>query len=211
MGDRIAVMLDGELQQVDTPTRVYDHPANLFVAGFIGSPPMNLAEVPVERGDDGPVVLLGDARVPIPRDVAVDRGLDAWIDKRVILGVRPEDLEGGARGGDGRVRLQGKVERVEALGAVQLGYFFLDAQAPKARGVVAAAGDEIAAEASLIGEGTLFCATFEPRAAVRLGQTVDIDLDVERLHFFDPQTEEALSGDSPRSVEARELDSVEVR
>jgi multiple sugar transport system ATP-binding protein len=212
MGDRIAVMLDGELQQVDKPTNVYDRPANLFVAGFIGSPPMNLAQVPIERDDGGPVVLLGDTALPIPRGLAADRGLDAWIGKEVILGIRPEDMHGSTRDGAGKVRLQGKLERTEALGAVQLGYFVIDAQAPKARGVVAAAGDEIAAEASLIGEGgTLFCATFEPRAAVRLGQIVDIDLDVERLHFFDPQTEEALNAGSRPSAEPRELDSAEAR
>jgi multiple sugar transport system ATP-binding protein len=212
MGDRIAVMLDGELQQVDTPTHVYDRPANLFVAGFIGSPPMNLAQVPVESGEAGPVVVLGDTRLPIPRDLVAARGLHTWIGKDVIVGVRPEDLEGGARGGNGTIRLQGKLERVEALGAAVLGYFVLNAQAPKGRGVVAAVGDEVVADAPLIGEGgTLFCATFQPRSAVRVGQVVDIDLDVERLHFFDPKTEQALNADVRRSSEPRELDSAEAR
>jgi multiple sugar transport system ATP-binding protein len=150
--------------------------------------------------------------MPIPRDLAAARGLDAWSGKDVIVGIRPEDLEGGASGGDGRIRLKGTLERVEALGATLLGYFVVQAQAPKARGVVAAAGDEAVVDAPLIGEGgTLFCATFEPRSAVRVGQTVDIDLAVERLHFFDPQTERALSADAPRSSEPRELDSAEVR
>ncbi len=196
MGDRVAVLLDGELQQVDTPTEVYDRPANLFVAGFIGSPPMNLAQAPLERGDDGPVLNLGDTRIPIPADLARERGLDAWTGKPVIVGIRPEDLQGSTRnnGGERTATMKGKIQRVEALGATLLGYFAVDAEAPKAAGVIAAVGDETLEDAPLIGtSGTLFCATFEPRTAVRIGDSVDVTLAVDRLHFFDPQTEASLS------------------
>jgi multiple sugar transport system ATP-binding protein len=189
MGDRVAVLLDGELQQVDTPTQVYDRPANLFVAGFIGSPPMNLAQAPVE---EGPAVRVGDARIDIPRDLAVRAG------KSVIVGIRPEDLQGSAGNGsgDGKVTLRGEIVRVEALGASLLGYFSVDAEAPKAAGVVAAVGEEELEDAPLIGAGgTLFCATFEPRSAVRIGDSAEVMLDVERLHFFDPETEANLAKD----------------
>jgi multiple sugar transport system ATP-binding protein len=189
MGDRVAVLLDGELQQVDTPTQVYDRPANLFVAGFIGSPPMNLAQAPVE---EGPVVRVGDAKIDIPRNLAVRAG------KSVIVGIRPEDLQGttGNGSGDGKVALRGEIVRVEALGASLLGYFSVDAEAPKAAGVVAAVGEEELEDAPLIGAGgTLFCATFEPRSAVRIGDSVEVTLDVERLHFFDPETEANLARD----------------
>jgi multiple sugar transport system ATP-binding protein len=180
MGDRVAVLLDGVLQQVDTPTQVYDRPANLFVAGFIGSPPMNLVEVPVEDGS----VKLGDVRALVPRELVADRS-------KVIVGIRPEDLNGS--GGAGRVSLKGKIERVEALGASLLGYFSVDAKAPTGRGVVAAAGGEELEDAPLTGgAGTLFCATFEPRSAVRIGDTVEVGFDVERLHLFDPETEANL-------------------
>src|SRR4051812_45906285 len=94
MGDRVAVLRDGVLQQVDTPGAVYDRPANLFVAGFIGSPPMNLVHAPIDAGDDGLMVRLGDATVTIPRLVAERRGLDDWVGKRAIVGIRPEDLHG---------------------------------------------------------------------------------------------------------------------
>jgi multiple sugar transport system ATP-binding protein len=187
MGDRVAVLLDGELQQVDTPTHVYDRPANLFVAGFIGSPPMNLVQVPVE---EGPSVRVGDVKISIPRDLAPQVG------RPVIVGVRPEDLQGDARGGDGdgKVTLRGEIERVEALGASLLGYFSVDAEAPKAAGVVAAVGDEELEDAPLTGAGgTLFCATFEPRSAVRIGDSVEVTLDAGRLHFFDPETEANLA------------------
>jgi multiple sugar transport system ATP-binding protein len=183
MGDRVAVLRDGELQQVDTPSQVYDGPANLFVAGFIGSPPMNLVQAPVEDG----AVRIGDAKVSIPRDVASRSG------KSLIVGIRPEDLQGNG-GGDGRASLRGEIERVEALGASLLGYFSVNAEAPKAAGVVAAVGDEALEDAPLAGgEGTTFCATFEPRSAVRIGDSVEVTFDVERLHFFDPDTEVNLA------------------
>jgi len=199
MGDRVAVLLDGVLQQVDTPTDVYDRPANLFVAGFIGSPPMNLAQTTVERGQDGLVVRLGDHAIPVPRELASERSLDAWVGKSVIVGIRPEDVEGAGRnggGGDRKATLPAKIERVEALGASLLGYFRVDAEAPKGGGVAAAAADEELEDAPLIGaSGTLFCATFEPRSAVRIGESVEVAIDAERLHFFDPETEKSLGSD----------------
>ena len=215
MGDRVAVLLDGELQQVDTPTEVYDRPANLFVAGFIGSPPMNLAVAPVERGEEGVVVTLGDTRIAIPRRVADARGLDDWIGKQVIVGVRPEDLQGSARnvvdGREGRVTMKGTIARVEALGAILLGYFDVDAQAPKAKGMVAAVGDDVVLDAPLTGAGgTQFCATFEPRSAIRTGDSVEVTLDAERLHFFDLETERALSADQGSPEQDRPLHSAEV-
>jgi multiple sugar transport system ATP-binding protein len=180
MGDRVAVLLDGVLQQVDRPTQVYDRPANLFVAGFIGSPPMNLFQSRVEDG----TVKLGDATVAVPLEVVGDR-------QSVIVGIRPEDLNGDLS--NGRTTLKGKIARVEALGATLLGYFSVDAEAPRARGVVAAIGDEELEDAPLTGaEGTVFCATFEPRSAVRIGNTVEVGFDVARLHFFDPETEANL-------------------
>ncbi len=194
MGDRIAVMLDGELQQVDTPTQVYDRPSNLFVAGFIGSPPMNLASAPIEQRDGGLAVTFGDQHIPIPRELAAETGLEKWRGKPLIVGIRPEDVHGNRRNGPANmVTLKGTIERVEALGAVLLGYFLVRAEIPKARGVVAAVGDEVVVDAPLIGrEGTLFCATFEPRSAIRAGDEVAVAVDVDRLHFFDPETEAAL-------------------
>jgi multiple sugar transport system ATP-binding protein len=196
MGDRVAVLHDGVLQQVDTPTDVYDQPANLFVAGFIGSPQMNLALVRIEQGENGSFVDVGATRIPIPRELADQRGLGAWVGRPVIVGVRPEDIQGSPRNGSGErfVSLRGKIERVEALGATVLGYFSVDAEAPKAKGVIAAVGDEALDDAPLIGTaGTMFCATFEPRSAIRIGDSVEMTLDVDRLHFFDPETEVAIS------------------
>ena len=129
----------------------------------------------------------------------------------MIVGIRPENLQGNSRdGGEPKAVMHGKIERVEALGATLLGYFSVDTEAPKARGVVAAVGDEVVADAPLLGVGgTLFCATFEPRAAVRMGDSVEVDVD--RLHFFDPETEVALSADSRSPEEQHELDSAGAR
>jgi multiple sugar transport system ATP-binding protein len=213
MGDRVAVLLAGELQQVDTPTQVYDRPANLFVAGFIGSPQMNLAVAPIEAGDDGLKVRLGDARIPIPRHIVDERGLDAWVGKPLIVGIRPEDLEGSAaNGGGSSATLKATIERVEALGATLLGYFSVDAEAPKAKGVIAAVGDEVVIDTPLVGTGgAQFCATFEPRTAIRLGHSVEVAVDVERLHFFDPETEASLNADSSSPPAPQELDAAGVQ
>jgi multiple sugar transport system ATP-binding protein len=187
MGDRVAVLRDGLLQQVDTPTGVYDRPANLFVAGFIGSPPMNIAQGTIERGS----LRLGDQTIPLPAGLINERGLDAWVGKPVLAGIRPEDLHGD---GDARdASLYGTVERVEALGASLLAYFTVTAEATS---VIAAVTGEELEQAPLTGvSGVPFCATYEPRAAVRIGDRVEAAFDVNRLHFFDPDTEEALWAD----------------
>jgi multiple sugar transport system ATP-binding protein len=184
MGDRVAVLRDGVLQQADTPTGVYDRPANLFVAGFIGSPPMNIAQGTIERG----ALRLGEQTIPLPAEVIEARGLDAWVGKEVLVGIRPEDLHGD--GGPRDATLKGTVERVEALGASLLAYFTVTAEASS---VIAAVTGEELEQAPLTGaEGVPFCATYEPRAAVRIGDRVEAHFDVNRLHFFDPDTEAAL-------------------
>jgi multiple sugar transport system ATP-binding protein len=179
MGDRVAVLSEGVLQQVDTPTDVYDRPANLFVAGFIGSPPMNLARTHVADG----AVKLGETEVPIRGNVELRAG------QRVIVGVRPEDIHGASGNGSG-AQMRVTIERVEALGASLLGYFRVAVEPPTG---TAAVPDEHLEEAPLVdAEGTLFCGTFEPRAAIGAGDSVEVTIDPERLHFFDPETEESL-------------------
>jgi len=196
MGDRVAVMRSGELQQVDTPTHVYDHPANLFVAGFIGSPPMNLARGTIERADDGLLVRIGSSAVPIPAELARERDLDPWVGRELIVGIRPEDLEG--PGEDGRhaggALIRAKIDRVEALGANLLGFFTVDAPPATSEAIAEATGGGLEEVALITREGTPFCATFEPRVALRVGDEVDVAVDVRRFHFFDPDSETAIGG-----------------
>jgi multiple sugar transport system ATP-binding protein len=185
MGDRVAVLRAGELQQVASPTDIYDRPANLFVASFIGSPPMNLAQGTIEGRDGAFSLVLGEALVPLaPRP-----GLAAG--KSVIVGVRPEDIQL-ARGESPNGTIRAAIERIEALGSSLLGYFRVDAEAPSG-GAVAVVTEEALEDAPIIGTGTLFCAAFEPRAGVKEGDAVDVTLNTEHLHFFDPETEAALS------------------
>jgi multiple sugar transport system ATP-binding protein len=181
MGDRIAVLRDGALQQVGGPEDVYDHPANLFVAGFIGSPPMNLAHGVV----DGGTLKLGSAVLPAPD------WLRAWSGRPVIAGIRPEDLH---RSQNGDAALHARVDRVESVGASLLVHFPVDAQDAKSRALAAATGGPVLEAVPLTGAdgGSSFCASFEPRTMVRAGDTVDVAVDATRLHFFDPETEEAL-------------------
>jgi multiple sugar transport system ATP-binding protein len=196
MGDRVAVMRSGELQQADTPTEVYDRPANLFVAGFIGSPPMNLARGTIENDDGGLAAHLGSTRIPIPAAIVDERGLDAWVGREVVVGIRPEDLEGPVndRREDGAFTLRATVDRVEALGSELLCFFTLDAPPATSEAVKEATGGGLDEVALITREGTPFCATFEPRSGIRMGNEVDVVVDVRRLHFFDPETENAIYG-----------------
>jgi multiple sugar transport system ATP-binding protein len=198
MGDHIAVLREGVLQQVGHPTHVYDNPANLFVAGFIGSPQMNLAQATIESRDGGLAAKLGDETLPIPEDVAREQGLEKWRDRPVILGIRPEDLHQ-ARDGEqtgSYAKLQAVIDRVEALGASLLVHFAVDAPPAKTAGIAAATGEHGLDEVPLIGhEGAWFAAAFEPRSGARTGAQVEIRIDTQRLHFFDPETEESVRSD----------------
>jgi multiple sugar transport system ATP-binding protein len=194
MGDHIAVLREGLLQQVGHPTHVYDNPANLFVAGFIGSPQMNLAQATIESRDGGLAARLGDDTLPIPEEVAREQGLEKR-DRPVILGIRPEDLhqtrDGEPTGPNAKLRAE--VDRVEALGASLLIHFAVDAPPAKTAGIAAATGEHGLDEVPLIGhEGAWFAAVFEPRSGVRTGDQVEVTVDTRRLHFFDPETEESV-------------------
>ena len=194
MGDRVAVLRAGELQQIDTPTNVYDRPANLFVAGFIGSPPMNLARATIEAADGGLAVRLGSSTIPVPAELARERGLDAWVGRESIVGIRPEDIEGLPEDGGEVVgaKLDATIDRVEALGSNLLGFFTMDATPATSEAIAEATGGGLEEVALITREGTPFCATFEPRAGIRMGDQVEVTVDVRRLHFFDPESERAI-------------------
>jgi multiple sugar transport system ATP-binding protein len=194
MGDQIAVLRDGVLQQVGHPTDVYDKPANLFVAGFIGSPPMNLAQATIAGRDGELVAQLGETAIPLPGEVVEEQGLEKWRDKTVILGVRPEDLHQSGDGEPGsNAKLPATIDRIEALGASLLVHFAVDAPPAKTAGIAAATGEHGLEEVPLIGHGgAWFSAAFAPRSGVRTGNDVDIAVDTKRLHFFDPESEASV-------------------
>jgi multiple sugar transport system ATP-binding protein len=195
MGDRVAVLRSGELQQIGTPTEVYDAPANLFVAGFMGSPPMNLARGTIESAEGGLAVRIGSTTLPVPSELARER-LAPFVDKPVVVGIRPEDLSGADEtGADGRPRMSVEIDRVEAVGSHLLGFFSVDAPPAKSEAVAEATGGGLEEVSLITREGTPFCATFEPRSAIRIGDRVEVAVDVRRLHFFDAEAELALGSE----------------
>jgi len=189
MGERVAVMKDGVLQQIDSPQRLYDEPANLFVAGFIGTPPMNLLEATV-AGDS---VVVGSQRIELSA-AALRRysRLREFEGRAVVLGVRSEDIHPAA------VRtelpaIEARLELVEALGSTTMAFFRLDA-----RSILAAAEAEAAevleAESaeSIAASRPNLVAAFPPRFDLRLGDVMQISIDTANAHFFDESTGAAL-------------------
>ena len=189
MGDRVALMKAGVLQQLGSPQYLYDHPDNIFVAGFIGSPPMNLATARVGRDGAGLQVALGNTVLSLPDVVLAERpALAAYVGQEVAVGIRSEDMEDAALARDAApdARLRAKVTLTEALGSQIMVHF--DVAAPK---VVTADTKELDKDAHMDDLPTgqdrnIFVASFAPRSRVRQGQDIEVAIDRERLHFFDP-------------------------
>jgi len=185
MADRVAVMRRGILQQTDAPQRVYEAPANLFVASFVGSPPMNLLEARLQRSADGLVCSLGDAEI----ELGSRPDLERFVGRTIGLGIRPEHVR---EAGDdtGGARLRGKVLLVEALGAELLVHVEVAARPLLVEDVLEGAGDDEAAlPAAATAEGaTTILARFDAESRVREGDRVTLAVDTRRLHFFDLET-----------------------
>jgi multiple sugar transport system ATP-binding protein len=183
MGDRVAVLRTGTLQQVDHPQYLYDHPNNVFVAAFIGSPSMNLYEATM--GDDARSVKVGSQVLPVPDDVHAARpALARYGGKRVVLGVRPEHLPAAHDGATGPT-LVGTVDLIEALGSELVIHFTIDAPVVRPEG---AAGDEEDATAKA-GEGV---ARVDPMTKVKVGERITFAVNTEGMQFFDMETDLAI-------------------
>jgi len=189
MGDRVAVMRKGKLQQVGAPQDLYDHPVNMFVGGFIGSPSMNMLEGPIARRDGELVVTLGEDALPVPASLAAYEG------RSLVVGVRPESLEDASLA-NGGPRLHGRLVLREALGAEVLAHVAVAARpavTEEMRELAEDVGDDRAvaqlgegAEATVVGR-------FSPRTRVGAGDRIEMAVDPESLRFFDPQTGLAIS------------------
>jgi multiple sugar transport system ATP-binding protein len=183
MGDRVAVMHGGVLQQVDDPQTLYDRPVNMFVAAFIGSPAMNLFDATLETGADA--VRLGSQRIELPAAVRIARpGLRAYAGRPVVIGLRPEHLPA-ARGPEIGCTIEADVDLVEALGNELQVHFTIDAKRVLAEG---AAEEE---EVIHSGEGV---ARVDPRAPVKPGARAVFEVDTERMQFFDVKSGLAIWG-----------------
>jgi multiple sugar transport system ATP-binding protein len=209
MGDRVAVIKKGELQQVDAPQFLYDHPANLFVAGFIGSPAMNMVEADLVREDGGLYTVFGSTRLRVADEVVSERpGIRAYEGRRVIAGIRPENMEDASImpviPEDRRMKID--IVLREALGSEVLVHFLVDAPPVLTEDTRELVGEQSGpmAQASVIVQelekavetGTsTFVARLDPRTRAAERQPLELAVDTARLHFFDPQTGLGIYGD----------------
>jgi multiple sugar transport system ATP-binding protein len=182
LGHRVAVMRSGILQQCDTPQVLYDQPANVFVAGFIGSPAMNLFEGTL--ADDRGAVVLGSQRLVLSgTDSSPSAVLEQYRNRPIVVGLRPEDIA--VDGSDGsRAILEGDVELVEALGSEQLVHFRTDALALRSERTEGLESAELNDELNV--------ARVDPRVKVAVGDRVPFAIAPERIEFFDPDTGAAI-------------------
>jgi multiple sugar transport system ATP-binding protein len=194
MGDRVAVMRKGELQQVASPQELYDRPVNLFVGGFIGSPAMNMVEATLLRSNGGYAVETGGQRIVLDQElIAARAGLQAYEGKKLVLGIRPEDLEDAALAKDVPTdrRIEGKVELTEALGSEIMAHFTVDAP-PALTEDVRELAQDLGAEHTVEGaeeqSHTTMVGRFDPRSKVKEGEIAQVAVDTRGLHFFDPES-----------------------
>ncbi len=182
MGDRVAVLRHGVLQQVDAPQELYDRPANLFVAGFIGSPAMNLVEATLVRDGDDVEARFGPHRLVVAPSLVAERpALQAFEGRDIVLGIRPEDLHDAAlaTAAPPERRLEATVDLREALGSEVLIHFPIAAP-------TVSTDDERETELGLGAGRATFVARLDPRTRARERETVTLIVDTARLHFFDP-------------------------
>jgi len=186
LGDRVAIMRDGVLQQVAKPQELYDRPRNLFVAEFIGSPAMNLVGADLARSNGGLVAKFGETTLPVGEGVLSSRpGLPGFEGRRLILGVRPEDIED-ARFGSGEP-LSATVDIREDMGAEVFVHFDPGAKMIAGEDVRAAVGED-AAEV----KGSAWVARLDRDTAASERERIELAIDTDRLHFFDPESGDAI-------------------
>jgi multiple sugar transport system ATP-binding protein len=206
LGQRVAVMRDGKLQQVDVPQHLYEEPTNLFVAAFIGSPAMNLVEGTI---DDDAVVLgagggsessgRGPGRVRIP--LARDRRPESADNGHVIVGIRPEAFEDAAFTSGSLPQVEVQVAVLEELGADAY-VFFEFAGRPVVVEEARSDEEDDATSKFLADDRPLFTARVDPRTSAHLGENVTLAVDPSRLYFFSPETGESLLGNTVAAATA---------
>jgi multiple sugar transport system ATP-binding protein len=199
LGNRVAVLKDGQLMQVDTPQNLYDHPDNLFVATFIGSPAMNLVQAKLVR-DGGAALVFGDYRLPVRDDIVSEtEGLDGYFDREVIVGIRPSSFEDNAfvQASENWPTLPVEVDVTEELGS-EVNLLFTVNVPPVQHDVMIArfdksAKDEVEADTVVVGEGrSSWTARVNPRTSAKPGRKLTLAIDPWAFHFFDADTGQAI-------------------
>jgi multiple sugar transport system ATP-binding protein len=185
LGERVAVMRAGRIQQVDTPSMLYDHPANLFVAAFMGSPSMNLVQATVA---DGHVSFAG-FRIPLTPTHRPKK------DGEIVLGIRPQDFQDVAFSEEGRPEIEVKASVLELLGSEVHVIFPIDAPPVQTEEVRATTDAEDEAKLLADDDRALFTAAVDPRSRAQQGEIVRLTIDTTRFHFFDPETGLSLASE----------------
>jgi len=197
LGQRVCVLRDGMLQQVGTPQNLYDHPVNLFVGAFIGSPSMNLVTARMTSADDGAAVTFAGHRLAVPESVVHARPeIKAYFGRDVILGIRPSDFEDASLTEQPWPKIPAIAHVIEALGSEIHVIFFIDAP-PVAHKDVADLGPrgEEDESAMPLHEGkSLWTARVNARSGVRAGDRIELGVDTSHMHFFDPDSGLAIGG-----------------
>jgi multiple sugar transport system ATP-binding protein len=198
MGDRVAVLKKGRLQQVASPQQLYDRPANLFVAGFIGSPAMNMVEATIRREGERLLAEFGSNRLEVDRAaLEASPALDGYVDRDVVLGIRPEDLEDAsiATGTPPDRRMVARVELREALGSEVLAHLSVDAPPVLTADTIELLRDREATEeieeVAAATEST-FIARLDPHTGASEAERLELSVDTRGLHFFDPRDGAAI-------------------
>ncbi|MUL44169.1 sn-glycerol-3-phosphate ABC transporter ATP-binding protein UgpC [Streptomonospora sp. PA3] len=201
LGDRVAVLKKGVLQQVAPPQELYNHPANLFVAGFIGSPAMNLLQGRLDADGPGARLELGGQALAVPARLLAERPrLREYLGRDIAVGIRPEDMDDAdLDGADGGAVLSSTTDLVEALGPELLVHFQVPAPPVVTEDTKELARDAGADNVDAAAPYSDVIARFSPRSQARSGRPVRVRVDTGRLYFFDPATGDGI-WDEPASA-----------
>ena len=191
MGDRVAVIRKGVLQQIDTPREIYLYPKNIFVAGFIGSPAMNFVYADIKTSTKGTTLIFGNDKI-LAKDAP--EALKEYEGKEIVLGIRPEAFEDSvyANKKEFTEEINIDVSLLEQLGSDTYIHFFKDIKPVQTEAIEEILADE-GEDISVLGTQTKFIARINPNATIEEGQNINLAIDPTKLHYFDPETGMAIT------------------
>lgn len=200
MGDRVAVMRKGELQQVDEPQTLYDHPVNLFVGGFIGSPAMNMLDATIAASNGDLTARIGEQTISLGSETLAQRpALRSYVGQTVIIGIRPEDLDDAAlsAGAPPDRILKGRLELREALGSEIMAHFAIKAahaETDETRELAedAGASPDTTPQIGVSTDEAVVVGRFGARSRIQTGDQIEAVVETRALHFFDPESGEGI-------------------
>ena len=191
MGDRVAVIRKGELQQIDTPREIYLKPKNIFVAGFIGSPSMNFVYANIGVNKSSIQLNFGNDQIEYSGEKLGE--LKAFENKEIVMGIRPEAFEDGnyANASEFSESIKVSVSLLEQLGSDSYIHFYKDIKPVQTEAIEEILADE-GEDLSVLGDNTKFIARINPNSTVVEGKEIELKIDPSKLHFFDPETGDAI-------------------